>query len=194
MAGPITDEWYGRMFAMARPGQVCGEITPDYCTLPDGGIEHVLRLSPAVRIILSLRDPIERSWSHIRMTARSRGVSEVEKLEQFARQADQLQRGNYPAILARWRKFVPQERLLVVFMDDIVARPNAVLEEVCGFLGVPYREKPFAKAAKPVHVGEAQAIPPSVLGVLKENLKPAYEEMAALYPLIGGAWMAKHYG
>jgi hypothetical protein len=193
VAGPVTDDWYGRMFALARPGQVCGEVTPDYCTLPEDGIAHVLRLSPEVRIIFSLRDPIERSWSHIRMTARGRGISEVEKLEHFARQADQLQRGNYPAIIARWRKFIPEDRFLVIFMDDIVSAPNTVLEKVCAFLGVPYREKPFAKAANPVHVGEAQEIPPTVLGALKESFRPVYAEVAALYPEIGARWAAKYY-
>lgn len=193
VAGPITDAWYGRMFALARPAQMCGEITPDYCTLPEAGIEHVLRLSPEVRIIFSLRDPIERSWSHIRMTARGRGVSDVEKLEHFARQADQLQRANYPAIIARWRKFVPEERFLVIFMDDIVSQPTAVLQKVCAFLGVPYRDKAFAKAANPVHVGEAQEIPAPVLSALKERLKPVYDEVTALYPEIGARWAAKYY-
>lgn len=193
VAGPITDDWYGRMFALARPGQICGEVTPDYCTLPDAGIEHVLRLSPGVRIIFSLRDPIERSWSHIRMTARSRGVTEIEKLEQFARQADQLQRGNYPAIIARWRKYVPDERFLVLFMDDIVSAPNTVLENVCAFLGVPYRDKAFARAANPVHVGEAQAIPEPVLDALKQSFRPVYEQVAALYPEIGARWAARYY-
>jgi hypothetical protein len=194
VAGPITDDWYGRMFALAGPGQVCGEVTPDYCTLPDEGIEHVLRLSPDVRIILSLRDPIERSWSHIRMTAKARGLADAQDFERFARQADQLQRGNYPAIIARWRKFIPEDRFLVLFMDDIVRDPIAVLTRVCAFLGVAYRDKPFAKAANPVHVGEAQEIPPAVLATLKEGLQPVYDAMAELYPEPAAAWRARHFG
>ena len=162
--------------------------------MPDEGIEHVLRLSPDVRIILSLRDPIERSWSHIRMTAKARGLAQAEDFERFARQADQLQRGNYPAIIARWRKFIPEDRFLVVFMDDIVGDPIAVLMRVCAFLGVPYRDKPFAKAANPVHVGEAQEIPPTVLATLKEGLQPVYDAMAELYPEPAAAWRARHFG
>jgi len=193
VAGPVSDDWYGRIFSLAAPNQTCGEVTPDYCTLPDEGIRHVLRLSPEAKIIMSLRDPIERCWSHIRMTSRARDVSELDKIVQFARNADQLQRADYPQIIANWRKYVPAERLLVIFMDDIVAEPNAVLDEVCGFLGVKYRDKPFEKAADPVHVGTPQEIPPPVLESLKTSLKPVYDGLIALYPEIGARWAERYY-
>lgn len=194
VAGPISDDWYGRIFALANPDQVCGEITPDYSTIPDDGIRHILMLSPQVRIILSLRDPIERSWSHMRMTARARGIDDLSQFEQFARSADQLRRADYPAIIASWRKFIPDDRFLILFMDDIETAPDTVLENVCAFLGVGSHDKVFAKAANPVHVGEKREIPPSVLAILKDRFQPIYEQFAGLYPEIGGAWMARHYG
>jgi hypothetical protein len=191
VAGPIGDFWYGRMFALAEPEQVCGEVTPDYCTLPDEGIRHVLRLSPEVKIILSLRDPIERCWSHIRMTARTRGIADAEGLERMARNADLVQRADYPAMIAHWREFIPAERFLVIFMDDIAAEPGAVLDKVCAFLGVPPRH--FAKADEAVHEGVALEMPPAVLAALKERLAPVYEGITALYPEIGARWASRHY-
>lgn len=193
VGGPISDDWYGRIFSLAEPGQICGEITPDYCTLPEEGIRHVLKLSPAVKIILSLRDPIERSWSHMRMTAKMRGIEDEALFVQFANNADQYQRADYPTMIASWRKFIPEERFLVVFLDDIGATPNAVLETVCAFLGVRYRDRPFAKAADPVHAGKPQEIPPVVLDALKTRMRPIYDRVAALYPEIGARWAARYY-
>ncbi len=60
-------------------------------------------------------------------------------------------------------------------MDDIAAQPARVLERVCSFLGVEYPAKRFARAVEPVHVGPPQALPPSVLEVLKGRLRPIYE-------------------
>jgi hypothetical protein len=191
--GPVSDDWYGRIFSVAGPDRICGEVTPDYATLPDEGIRHVLALSPQIRIILSLRDPIERSWSHIRMLTQAQGVTEVSKLAQFAANADQYKRADYPTIVAGWRKFVPEDRFLTIFMDDIAAEPRRVLEEVCGFLGVPYRDKLFARAANAVHAGKAQEIPPAVLDILKYSFRPIYEKLAALYPEIGARWAARYY-
>jgi hypothetical protein len=193
VGGPITDDWYGRIFALASSDRVCGEVTPDYSTLPPEGIAHVLRLSPRVRIIFALRDPIERSWSHIRMTAHTRGIDALEQLEHFARQKDQMVRANYPAIIRAWRAHVPEERFLVTFLDDITAAPQDVLKRVCNFLGVQYGEQVFPRAESPVHAGEAMDMPDSVREILKDRFRPIYDEIAALYPEHGALWRSRYY-
>lgn len=190
-ASPVSDKWYGRIFSLAPPEKVCGEVTPDYAGLPDEGIRHVLRLSPALRAILSLRDPIERAWSHIRMNAAD--DADLAVLERATQNGDVFGRTDYPAIIARWRKFVPEERFLVIFMDDIVARPVPVLEEVCAFLGVAGNERVFRRAAEAVHVGRAQEMPPTVYERLKQRYRPVYEGISAIYPEIGRRWMERHY-
>ena len=192
-ASPVCDKWYGRIFSLAGTGQVCGEVTPDYATLPDEGIRHALKLSPDLRVILSLRDPIDRSWSHMRMSLKSREGVDVAGLERAALNNDLYRRADYPAIIANWRRFVPDDRFLVIFMDDIAAEPRRVLEQVCTFLGVEYPDKRFMRAAEPVHAGPPQELPPPVLEVLKGRLRPIYEGIAALYPEIGARWAARYY-
>jgi Sulfotransferase family len=192
-AGPVSDDWYGRIFSLAEPKQLCGEVTPDYCTLPDEGIRHVLRLSPEVRIMLSLRDPIERSWSHIRMIAEARGMSEAAEMETMAANIDQVRRADYPAMIANWRRFIPQDRLHILFMDDIASDPTSVLKSVCGFLGVKFREKKFAKSTNAIHVGKPREIPPRVLALLKTRLRPIYDRLGEIYPEIAARWAARHY-
>lgn len=192
-AGPISDKWYGRIFALAPKDRLCGEITPDYCTLRPEGIEHLLRLSPQAKIVLSARDPIDRSWSHLRMMVRGPAAVGMDDVEKFAAGADIYQRADYPSMISKWRKYVPEDRFLVVFMDDIEKAPQDLLKTVCNFLGVGYRPKLFNKSDNPVHVGEAKPMPPHIEAILKEKLRPIYEGMAELYPEIGTAWMNQHY-
>jgi hypothetical protein len=191
--GPIGDDWYGRIFSLAAHGQICGEVTPDYATLPDEGIAHILRLSPMIRIILSLRDPIERSWSHMRMTAESRDIADIEKFEKFAASDDQYARADYPAMIAGWRKFIPADRFLVLFMDDIASDPAGVLTQVCAFLDVPYKPKRFANATRTVHEGTPREMPESVRAILKDRFRPIYDGLKMLYPEVGTRWAARHY-
>ena len=188
----ISDDWYGRIFALARPEQLCGEITPDYCTLPDEGICHILRLSPEVKIILSLRDPIERSWSHIRMLAKRRKAVGLPQMEQFARHVDIFRRADYPAIIEKWREHVARENLLIISMDDIVAKPLIVLAGICKFLNIEFNGENFGNADLPVHVGEASIIPPTVYGILKERLRPTYDKLSEL-PEIEADWASRHF-
>jgi hypothetical protein len=192
--GPISDHWYGRIFALAPAERICGEVCPDYCLIPPAGVEHVLRLSPEVKIILSLRDPIARSWSHLRMMMKTRGIQDdMTELEKLASAAAIAQRADYPAIIDKWRNFIPEDRFLVLFMDDIADNPNRVLESVCGFLNVPYEAHYFKSAEKSVHVGETHDIPERIDALLKESLKPIYERISDLYPEYGNRWRAHHY-
>jgi hypothetical protein len=193
-SGAISDEWYGSIFGLAPRGRICGEITPDYATLPEEGVRHVVRLSPAVKVIFLMRDPIERSWSHIRMMMRTRRITDLAAIEQMARNPDQLRRGDYAAIIDTWTRAIPSERFHVALADDISERPADVLDGICAFLGIAYRERFFRMADKAVHAGKAEPMPASVAAILKDGLRPVYEGIVARYPETGAAWMARHYG
>jgi hypothetical protein len=197
VSGPLTDAWYGHLFALAGADQVCGEITPDYATLPKAGIAHLLALNGAVKIVFLMRDPIERAWSHIRMMAHNRKLTDAASVETFALEKGTLNgaiaRSDYPAILASWHSALPEEQLHIDFMDNIVSRPAAVLRGVCTFLNVAFESNRFPGAQQAVHVGEPFEIPPAVFATLKTQLDPVYEEIAKLYPEIGEAWRTRHY-
>jgi len=189
----ISDDWYGRLFGFARPAQICGEFTPEYSIMREKGIQHVLQLSPDVKLILSLRDPIERCWSQIRMTdSRQRG-SGLAELEEAARSPSVLGRSDYPGIVSRWSRFVPEERLHIVFMDDIAEKPLQVLSGVCGFLGLEFLPERFTDASVPIHPGNGLDMPPTVYESLKRSLRYVYDQLVLLYPQHAGKWMARHY-
>jgi hypothetical protein len=191
ISGEPSDEWYGKIFSVARPEQLCGEITPEYSILPPEGIEHVLRLSPNAKFVMMLRDPVDRNWSHIRMNARKDAT--LEDYLRIARYNDVVDRSNYPRIIRTWTRFVPADRFKVVFMDDIVAQPRTVMADLCGFLGLDYEDSMFTRLDKPVHVGAEQEIPPEVLDLIKTQLQPIYTRFCEMYPDIGNKWRALHY-
>jgi hypothetical protein len=191
IATESSDEWYGSIFALAQKRQICGEISPQYCLLPNEGIEHILRLSPSVKIVFSLRDPIERNWSQIRMIS-SKKASGVD-LMRIAELPDVVQRANYPALIARWSKYIPQDRMLILFMEDILAKPVELMSQVCKFLGVDFKKEMFRQLDKPAYVGKQLEMPPEVYGLLKDQLHPIYVEMSKLYPENAGQWLQRHY-
>jgi hypothetical protein len=194
IAGPVTDAWYGSLFTLAGANQTCGEITPEYCLVPDVGIEHVLRLSPDVKILFALRDPIERSWSHMRMQVRrSEQRGKTVDVRQVLTYEELEQRANYPELIARWRSRVADSRLFLMFFDDIQSRPQELMEQVCRFLEVDFELKLFPKLHERIHGGHDMAIPDDVYETLRKRLRPIYDEMLKLYPDIARRWIAKHY-
>jgi hypothetical protein len=189
-AGEISDAWYGAIFSAAGPGQLAGEVTPDYALLPRAGLEHIRRLNPRMKAVLLLRDPIARSWSDLRM----RGAGMVGfDMAAAAEGADILARADYAATITAWRDAFGAEALHIETRDAIAAEPLAVLERVCGFLGVAFDPALFPHAKEPVFVGPATDMPPAVLDRLKARLAPCYERLGALLPDLAARWRAEHW-
>jgi hypothetical protein len=189
-AGEPSDGWYGAIFAHAGANQLAGEVTPEYALLPRAGLAHVRRLNPRMKAVLLLRDPVARSWSHLRMLAEGK---EGFDLLAAAANADIVARADYAATIRAWRDAFGEEALHLDTLDAIAAEPLSVLRRVCGFLGVGFDAAWFPEAATPVFVGPPADMPEAVGAVLKQRLAPCYDRLSALLPDLAARWRAAHW-
>lgn len=131
---------YAAHFAAAG-GRVKGEITPAYGILPVERIRTVREVLPRVRLILLLRNPVDRAWSHALMDLafrRGRAPDQVPESEYraFLESETAARRGDYAAILDAWLGVFPPDRLYVGFFEAIRERPRVLLSEVFRHIGV----------------------------------------------------------
>jgi hypothetical protein len=159
---------YHARFDWSRPA-IRGEATPIYCYWPQS-LERIARYNPAIRLILLLRDPVARAWSHWRMEY-ARGVETLPFSQAiregrrrlfeaggrregqpwgYDREFSYVERGYYGEQVERILELFPREQLLVLQAEDLRRDPNPILAEVAGFLGAP---PPPARAPREVHVG-----------------------------------------
>lgn len=144
-------------------GRPRGEATPIYLYWPNS-LERIAAYNPAMKLVLMLRDPVARAWSHWRMEY-ARGAETqafawcVRAGRQrlfdaqpwgFHREFSYVERGFYGEQVARALKLFPREQLLALRAEDLRADPAAVLARVRGFLGLPPAPAP---APREVHVG-----------------------------------------
>jgi len=188
----ISDDWYRRVFGWAPAGTLTADMTPEYSLLPDEGIAHLLRISPDAKIIFLMRDPIDRCWSHMRMLMKH--GSQDADLAGISRLEDVYARADYPAILERWRRRVPDERMFVDVLDRIAADPADVLERLLAFLGLDFDPGKFRDLKKMVHRGDPLEIPGDIYDDMRDRLSPVYDAMAGEFPELTATWRAKHYG
>ena len=64
------NQWYKRIFAPAPPGAKPMDFTPEYSTLPEGGVTYVADFLPKARILYLIRHPVDRAVSQLRMNLR----------------------------------------------------------------------------------------------------------------------------
>lgn len=139
--GEETVDWYRRLFAPAAArGLVTGDISPSYALLEPRTIEtRVLAANPDVRVIYTLRDPVERILSHVGKRLKQDGAAAADRdafVETFARSQAADAFTDYVGAIETWRAAVGAERLKVLFFDDLASRPKAYLDEVADFIGV----------------------------------------------------------
>jgi hypothetical protein len=187
---PLSD-WAAHFAEAGR--RVRGEITPAYGHLPAERIGFLRRVAPRLRLVLLLRDPVERAWSQAVMDlAERRGrppeaVPESEYLAFLASEAATV-RGDYPAILERWLAAFPAEQLFVGFFEAIREDPRGLLRDVFKHIGVSidvcWEGFPFA-----------QRISPAVSQERKGHglrVAPAGAESAPCPPGVR-TWLARRY-
>jgi hypothetical protein len=130
-------QWYERYFATDKPAaRQRGEISPSYFCEPSVPA-RIARYAPDARILLSLRDPVERALSNHRHEVREGHLLGDLSFEAgLANNPMYVEQGLYATHLRRWLEHFPREQLLVVLMDDVEQRPEEVCRTVYRFLGV----------------------------------------------------------
>lgn len=126
--------WYAAQFRDARAETIVGEVCQDYLFHPEAAARIHATLGP-VKVMVCLRDPVERAWSSY-LYMRKHGIGPDTFSEALRSRPELLEHGRYASGLDRFLELFPREMVHVALFDDLVADPQAFLDEVTGFLGI----------------------------------------------------------
>jgi Sulfotransferase domain len=151
-------ETYARLFARARPDQLCGEASTAYL-FSEEAVPSILAANPVAKIIVMVRNPLEMVVSHHAQKlytleenepdferawrlspARAKGEM-VGPRCRAPKYLDYQSIGRLGEQVSRLKAVVPQDQLLVIVFDDLRADRRRVYREACRFLGVPMDER-----------------------------------------------------
>jgi hypothetical protein len=139
---------YHNQFPRSDMYKVYGEFTPNYMYFPQA-LQRIYTYSPAMKLVATLRNPIERAFSHYQMQRRD-GRETLPFGEAIAREGERMRamaprrnrvksyvdRGFYTEqIRAIWRLF-PPEQTLILKLDELRDDPQGTMNRVFEFLGV----------------------------------------------------------
>lgn len=134
--------WCRRRFGERLEISARGEATASYAAGLDRElIEEILTLQPDMRIILMVRNPVERAWSHAKKDlAREAGVPveavQAQRFRDFFADWYQVRCGSYTHILELWESMLRPGNLFVGRYDDLIEQPERLLCRIFEFLGV----------------------------------------------------------
>ncbi|HUP92875.1 MAG TPA: sulfotransferase [Solimonas sp.] len=129
------ENWYWAHFTPARAGALNGEVGPSYFDVPQAR-ERLRRHNPGLKVIVSLRDPVQRAYSlYCHHYGRGRLAGDFGASARAMPRL--LESGDYLRHLAGWAADFGPGSIFLVRQEDIQQRPAAVLAAVQEFLGLP---------------------------------------------------------
>jgi hypothetical protein len=175
---------YARYFP--RPaGGIAGEWTPgyvvDFWTPP-----LIARAAPEARILLLLRDPVDRYRSGLTHTDDATVAELTRRDAQGA-----FARGLYAQQLRRLFDAIARERVLVLQYEACRADPERELARTFAFLGLRGVALPSSALAREVNptTGRKVELGPGLRGALVDAYAPDLEELRGLLPELElGRW------
>ena len=174
-----------------------GEATPRYLNHPHSP-KRILKLLPNVKLIILLRNPIDRAFSHYNMETDQgketlsfkdsiehedeRIIPEYEKMKQnenyYGRKYywySHVEAGIYIKYLKRWIEMFPKNQILIVKSEDLFENTSITYNKVLDFLGLSYHELSGYKKFKERQY--AEKLDPDLRKKLSSFFQPHNEEL-----------------
>lgn len=175
---------------------ITGEASPYYMVHPLAPA-RIAKLLPNVKLILVLRNPVDRAYSQYQHQLRQPGVEPLSFEEAIDREEERLAgelqkirenpyyfsfnhrhysyltRGRYIDYLPTWLKLFPREQFLFLRSEDLYRDPAAVVHETLQFLNMPQTALKEPKDEYRLYNGASYAkLNPSTRERLVEYFKP----------------------
>lgn len=196
--------WYRSHFPATpgRRGKLAGEGSPYYLFHPLAPA-RAAREAPDAKILLTVRDPAERAFSHYRERRRE-GAEPLETFEEalaaeegrlageearivedpgyhsYAHEQQSYRaQGEYAPCLRRWLKHFPADQVHVLVAEEFYADPQTACDGVARFLGLDPAPLPAA-AGRAWNAAPSDLLIPETREALKDHYAPFNEDLAGL--------------
>lgn len=138
-----TWEEYLSLFDDADDASAIGEVAVRYL-YSETAFKKIKKYLPGGKLLVFLRDPVERAFSHFLMRFRTGGMvpedgtvpSEEEIREEFDEKKDYVERSLYYKHMKKYFEKFPSNNISVFLLEDIKSNPNGTIRDVFKFIGV----------------------------------------------------------
>lgn len=190
--GYYDEAWYASLFPRSAKYKAYGEISPSYSMLRSEDVARIKAVNPNMKLLLMLRDPIDRAWSNIRFgSGKGRLQVDLASPDDIIRALQQpkvVLRGDYEQTLATYLEHFDSSQVLVCFYEAIKHDPVGLMAGVTSFLEIAPFQSGVVNAQKRVNASKPRPIPRIVKEYLLETYTPRVESLSSTLGSYANGW------
>lgn len=180
----LTNEWYSSLFEGVDSDVYCADFSNQYSLLDVEALQGIKQISPNVKVIYTLRDPLERLWSHVKFHYKFKGQEDrvdiigirafrkLLELPWFWKNTDYV--ANYDRLMAVFG----EANVKLFYLDDFIASPQDALWQLEAFLEISHMDYHLASAKRKFNTTKELAMPNQWQRMAMIKLKPQYQALA----------------
>lgn len=187
-------ETYRSLFEPAA-GRITGEITPEYAGLPGRVVRQIADALPGLKVILMVRDPVERAWSALNDAVNAGklpvgAVHDPALLRQALAKPSMAQVSFPSRAYAKWSAAF---ECRAFFLEEVAARPEAVRDAILTYLGASSERQGPIPANHNSKAGRPRAPQtPEVRAALVDAFADEIRQCAQLFKGAAAEWPGRH--
>ena len=127
-------EWYESYFEHCGEDKVIGEVSPNYI-FRNIYAKRIYDLIPGVKLIIILRNPIDRAYSHYKKKVVDLG-NKQSFMETIKSDKVMLEKGLYYKQIRQYLKYFPKNNTKILIFEETIKEPLNNLRSLFKFLGI----------------------------------------------------------
>lgn len=172
---------------------ITGDVTPRY--MPASWVpQRVSAHFPDIKIIVLLRNPVDRAFSHYKQQVYPKSHQTFEhhikkEMEQLRTKGKHiglvlLQRGFYAEQLRNWLRYFPKEQFLILKSEDFFKNTQETMDKIFAFLGLPPHHYPSFSIRNKGSLDHL-VLKPETRKMLERFYRPYNKQLQSLFDELG---------
>lgn len=136
------EDWYKKQFDAYQGEIAIGEESPGYLKHPIAP-QRAADLVPDVKIIMCLRNPIDRAYSQWWHAQKNWTNTDFQRSINYHATNDVfITPGLYEYHISKWENYFPTSQIKIVFFDDFISDNKSFIQNIYDFIGVDSKYSP----------------------------------------------------
>lgn len=183
LSEPLDDKWYQSIFSLREGEKYCCDFSNLSCHMKPEDWREIKQKVANLKVIYTMRDPIQRLWSHAKFHAKFIGqrdsIQDWDKdfADELMRKRHMWKNAEYGQIVRNLKAGLAEDELEIFFFENVHADQTAWLRTIEEFLSISQLSYPEELTNRKINTSEVLEMPEWFKELFSEDIARIVSEV-----------------